>query len=191
MKIGILSRNPHLYSTKRLVEATSDLGHQAQVIDTLSIVVDLNSAEKNELIKVLNRRPPIISASTWGMSTQSIRYLPPFDAVIPRIGTTITNYGLAVVRQFENSNVFVTASSSGIAKSRDKLASLQLMNHVGLPVPKTAVIEREESLGVAMRIVGGSPAIIKLNSGTQGRGGHFSTKYSNGRCRIQKTQTKQ
>ena len=141
-----------------------------QVVDTLSIIVELASHQSGNLIKVLNKRPTVIGASAWGMSSQAVRYLPPFDAIIPRIGSTITDYGLAVVRQFENRGVFVTASSLGISKSRDKLASLQLMSHLGLPVPKTAVIEREESIGVAMQIVGGPPAIIKLNTGTQGRG---------------------
>lgn len=145
-------------------------GHRVQVVDTLSIIVDLTSHSPDNLIKVLNRRPPVFGASAWGMSSQAVRYLPPFDVVIPRIGTTITDYGLAVVRQFEYRGVFVTASSLGISQSRDKLASLQLMSHKGLPVPKTAVIEREESLGVAMQIVGGPPAIMKLSHGTQGRG---------------------
>lgn len=170
MKIGVLSRNSLLYSTKRLVEAAKARDHQVHVVDTLSVIVGIASSDENSLVQVLNTRPSMISASAWGLSTQSIRYLPPLDAIIPRIGTTITRYGLAVVRQFENTGAFTTASSIGIAQSRDKLASLQLMNEAGIDVPKTAVIEREESIGVAMRAVGGPPAIIKVTSGTQGRG---------------------
>lgn len=170
MNIGILSRNSHLYSTKRLVEAATTLGHRAQVVDTLSVVVELVDEESTGLVKVLSERPRMVGASAWGMSARSVNYLPPLDAIIPRIGTTITEYGLAVVRHFESRGVFSTAVSSGIAQSRDKLASLQLMKQLGLAVPNTFVIEREESLGVAMRALGGPPAIIKLTSSTQGRG---------------------
>lgn len=170
MKIGILSRNLHLYSTKRLVEAGRLRGHQVEVVDTLSVIVDMLGADGSEMLKALRRRPQMVSASAWGMSTQSIRYLPKFDAVIPRIGATITEYGLAVVRQFENQAIFCAASSAGIWQSRDKLRSLQLMEAGGLAVPKTAVLQQEASIGVAMRAVGGPPAIIKLSQGTQGRG---------------------
>lgn len=170
MRIGILSRNSHLYSTKRLVDAGRIRGHQIDVVDTLSIVVDMLGDDRGDLVKVLRRRPSIISASAWGMSTQSVRYLPRYDAVIPRIGTTITDYGLAVVRQFESLGVFTAAPADGISKSRDKLSSLQLMQSRGIAVPKTAVLQQEAAIGVAMRAVGGPPAIIKLSQGTQGRG---------------------
>lgn len=170
MRIGILSRNVHLYSTKRLVDAGRDRGHQIDVVDTLSVVVDMLGETEPGLVKVLRRRPSIISASAWGMSSQSVRYLPRFDAVVPRIGTTVTEYGLAVVRQFESKGIFCTAPSDGISKSRDKLSSLQLMQSCGIAVPKTAVLQQEASIGVALRAVGGPPAIIKLSQGTQGRG---------------------
>lgn len=170
MKIGILSRNQHLYSTKRLAETAKQRGHHVHVVDTLSVIVEMCETTDRELIKVLHQRPRMIGASAWGMSSQAVHYLPRFDAIIPRIGTTITDYGLAVVRQFENQGIFSTASSIGISKSRDKLQSLQLMQGHGIPIPKTAVLESEASIGVGMRSIGGPPAVIKLSHGTQGRG---------------------
>ncbi len=95
---------------------------------------------------------------------------PPLDAVIPRIGTSVTFYGLAVVRQFEAAGVFSAVSADAIARSRDKLHSLQVMAQAGLPIPRTAVVARPEALLAAVDAVGGLPAVVKLIRGTQGRG---------------------
>lgn len=186
MKIGILSRNRNLYSTRRLWEAGRKRGHRVDVIDTMSVVVEMGQLDANQLIKVMNQRPSIISASAWGFSSRAVRYLPPLDAVVPRIGATVTEYGLAVVRQFEARGVFTAASSVGIGHSRDKLVSLQLMQQRGLPIPKTAVIDQTVSLGVAMKAVGGPPAIIKMTRGTQGRGVIFVRSMSEAVNVVQK-----
>ena len=169
MKIGILSRNKNLYSTRRLLEEGRNLSHNTQVVDTLSIVVEVGAVQKNE-IKLLLSKPNTLSAGVWGLSRYATKRLKPFDAIIPRIGTTVTDYGIAVVRQFESHEVLTTASSQGIAQSRDKLHSIQLLQQAGLPTPKTAVIAKPESLSAAIRAVGGPPVIIKLAQGTQGRG---------------------
>jgi ribosomal protein S6--L-glutamate ligase len=169
MQIVILSRNQNLYSTRRLVEEARLRDHVVSVIDTLSVVVEINDFNGSS-IKVVNPRPRFISAGTWGLSQRAISELSQIDAIIPRIGTTVTEYGLAVVRQFESRGILTTAASDAIAQSRDKLQSLQLMHQAGIPIPKTAVISKLESLVVAIRTVGGTPAIIKLIQGTQGRG---------------------
>ncbi len=169
MRIGILSRNKNLYSTRRLLEEGRNLKHDTLVVDTLSIAVEVNATNQTE-IKLLLSRPKTIGAAVWGLSHHATKRLSPFDGIIPRIGTTVTDYGLAVVRQFENQQVITTASSQGIAQSRDKLHSLQLMVQAGLPIPRTAVIAKPESLSLAIRAVGGLPVILKLAQGTQGRG---------------------
>lgn len=147
MKIGILSRNTSLYSTRRLVQAAKLRGHEAFVIDTTAVSIEL------------------------GHETSSLqRRYPQIDAIIPRIGTSITEYGLAVVRQFEALGVTTTASSSAIEQSRNKLRSLQLMQQHGLPIPKTAVITHPTILYKAIQSVGGLPVVMKRVYGTQGEG---------------------
>jgi ribosomal protein S6--L-glutamate ligase len=169
MRIGILSRNKNLYSTRRLVEEGRNSSHETQVVDTLSIVVEVGATQQND-IKLLLSKPNTLSAGVWGLSRYATKRLKSFDAIIPRIGTTVTDYGIAVVRQFELQQVLTTATSQGIAQSRDKLHSMQLLQQTGLPTPKTAVIAKPESLSAAIRAVGGPPVIIKLAQGTQGRG---------------------
>lgn len=169
MKIGILSRNKNLYSTRRLLDASRYRGHETTVVDTMAIAVEVRRSN-DEKIRFVKSRPPTISSGAWGFSQRAVAFLPFLDAVIPRIGTTITEYGVAVVRQFEMRQVLTTASSQGIARSRNKLHSLQLMHQFGLPTPKTAVLAQRDSLGVAIRAVGGFPIIIKVIQGTQGRG---------------------
>ncbi len=168
MKIGVLSRNHTLYSTRRLVEAGRKRGHEMTLIDTLAVVIEINSDHKR--IQVLNKRPSTLAPSVWGFAKQSIQFLPCFDAIIPRIGTNVTKHGIAVVRQFEASQITTTASSDAIAQSRNKLLSMQVLNQMGIPIPKTAVIATPDALAVAIKSVGGTPAIIKLSQGTQGRG---------------------
>jgi ribosomal protein S6--L-glutamate ligase len=168
MKIGILSRNRSLYSTRRLAQAARARGHDVRIIDTLTVAVEMGTHSGGEHIKVV--LPNHFQTYKWGTISHKVQYVPPVDAIIPRIGTSITAYGLAVVRQFEAAHVLSTASSLAIAQSRDKLRSLQVMTQHGLPVPKTAVIAHPAALFTAIQVVGGPPVIIKLIQGTQGKG---------------------
>jgi len=153
MKIGILSRNPSLYSTRRLAQAARMRGHHVKILDTLSMPVQVG----------LN---PV---SSLDLS------IPELDAIVPRIGSTITFYGLAVVRQFESTGVITTASSEAIARSRDKLHSLQVMSRSGLPTPNSTIVSSPNDIWSAIEIAGGLPVIIKVISGTQGRGVFLAT----------------
>ncbi len=162
MIIGILSRNAHLYSTARLVAAARRRGHEARVIDTLSIAVEVGPLDS------LQPGAKVVVPTAVGLSRAS--RMPQVDAIIPRIGASITAYGVAVVRQFEAQGVLSTASAAAIGQSRDKLESLQIMQKAGLPIPRTAVIGRPEALFAAIQSVGGVPVVIKLITGTQGRG---------------------
>ncbi|MCC5888786.1 MAG: 30S ribosomal protein S6--L-glutamate ligase [Gammaproteobacteria bacterium] len=150
MKIGILSRNPRLYSTRRLVEAGKERGHEMQVIDTLRCYMNMATA-----------RP-------------SIHYkgaeLAGFDAVIPRIGASITFYGAAVVRQFEMMGVFSVNESVAITRARDKLRSLQLLARKGMGLPVTGFAHSPDDIPDLIDMVGGAPLVIKLLEGTQGIG---------------------
>ncbi len=129
-------------------------GHSVRIIDTLQVPVKIG-VKKGEL---------------------SGPFLPFVDAIIPRIGTSITFYGLAVVRQYETMGVLTTAPSSAIARSRDKLHSLQMMSKSGLPIPKTTVVTNPGEIWPAIQIAGGLPVIIKLIRGTQGRGVYLATE---------------
>jgi ribosomal protein S6--L-glutamate ligase len=162
MRIGILSRNRALYSTRRLAQAAWQRGHEVQIVDTTAVAVHLGRAAEipGDMRLVVN--------GVAGLGSTSL--LPELDAVIPRIGTSVTFYGLAVVRQFEAAGIVTTASSQGIAQSRDKLESLQIMAQAKLPIPRTAVIARPEALLAAVEAVGGLPIVVKLIRGTQGRG---------------------
>lgn len=162
MRIGILSRNPKLFSTRRLVAEVRERGHKAEVIDTTAVAVHIGGD------KMSSGEPKIMIAAMPGVAAAT--KLPTLDAIIPRIGTSVTFYGLAVVRQFESTGVVTTASSNAIACSRDKLQSLQIMTQAGLPIPRTAVVARPEALYAAVEAVGGLPAVVKLIHGTQGRG---------------------
>lgn len=150
MKIGILSRNSRLYSTARLVEAASARGHEVQVIDTLRCYMNMSTA-----------RP-------------SIHYrgevLQDFDAVIPRIGASVTFYGTAVVRQFEMMGVFSVNESVAITRARDKLRSLQLLARKGIGLPVTGFAHSPDDIPDLIEMVGGAPLVIKLLEGTQGIG---------------------
>jgi ribosomal protein S6--L-glutamate ligase len=154
MKIGILSRNQGLYSTRRLAQSVRLRGHQLCIIDTMKVAVKVGSG------------PP----------ASSVQSLPDVDAIIPRIGTSITFYGLAVVRQFETKGIITSATSRAIARSRDKLHSLQLMNDSGLPIPSTTVVANPDDIWPAIRNAGGLPVIIKVIRGTQGRGVFLATE---------------
>ena len=150
MNIKILSRNSSLYSTRRLVEAAKKRDHQVEVIDPL----------KCDLI-IEKRKPSIY---------YKVRVLEHTDAVIPRIGASITFYGTAVVRQFEMNGVFSTTGSQSLMRSRDKLRSLQILSRARLGLPKTIFTNYSKDVGEVIDHVGGAPLIIKLLEGTQGLG---------------------
>ena len=150
MKIAILSRNENLYSTRRLREAGEARGHQIDIIDTLHCYMDITQS-----------RP-------------AVRYmgeeLPYYDAVIPRIGASITFYGTAVVRQFEMMGTFCVNESVAISRSRDKLRSLQLLSRKGVGLPRTGFASKPDKIKDLVKNVGGAPLVIKLLEGTQGIG---------------------
>jgi len=150
MKIAILSRNRKLYSTRRLVEACEQRGHEVRVIDTLRCYMNITS-EKPQL--------------HYGGEN-----LEGFDAVIPRIGASITFYGTAVLRQFEMMGVFPANESVAISRSRDKLRSLQLLSRDGVGMPKTGFANSPGDIQDLIKMVGGAPLVIKLLEGTQGIG---------------------
>ncbi|GAB3831658.1 30S ribosomal protein S6--L-glutamate ligase [Hymenobacter jeollabukensis] len=150
MKLAILSREPKLYSTRRLVEAAELRGHQVEVIDHLLCNL-------------------VLEKSTPGIIYEG-RRLEDFDAVIPRIGASVTFYGTAVVRQFEMMKVRTAIESQAIVRSRDKLRSMQILARAGVGMPKTAFTNYSDEVPEMIRQVGGAPVIIKLLEGTQGLG---------------------
>lgn len=150
MRIAILSRNPKLYSTRRLQEAGIALGHEVDIVDTMHCYMDITS-----------NRP-------------SVRYkgkpLPKYDAVIPRIGASVTFYGTSVVRQFEMMGTYSVNESVAISRSRDKLRSLQLLSRKGIGMPRTGFANHPDKIDDLIKNVGGAPVVIKLLEGTQGIG---------------------
>ena len=150
MKIAILSRKRALYSTRRLVEAAQQQGHEVQVIDTLRCYMNITSHKPEIHYRGEN--------------------LTGFDAVIPRIGASITFYGTAVVRQFEMMGVFPLNESVAIARSRDKLRSLQLLSRKGIGLPVSGFAHSPDDIEDLIKMVGGAPVVIKLLEGTQGIG---------------------
>jgi ribosomal protein S6--L-glutamate ligase len=150
MKIGILSRNKKLYSTRRLIEAAKGRGHEVLVIDPLRCYMNIASFKP------------------------SIHYdgkvLEGIDAVIPRIGASVTFYGTAVVRQFEMMGVFSLNESVAISRSRDKLRSLQLLSRKGIGLPVTGFAHSPADTADLLDVVGGTPVVVKLLEGTQGKG---------------------
>ena len=149
MKIGILSRGPKLYSTKRLKEAAEERGHDVSIVDYARCYMNITS-----------HRPSVIFQ---GDSLD-------FDAVIPRIGASYTFYGTAVVRQFEMMGVFPSNESQAITRSRDKLRSLQLLAREGIGLPVTGFAHSTKDIDGLINTVGGAPLVIKLLEGTQGIG---------------------
>jgi ribosomal protein S6--L-glutamate ligase len=150
MKIALLSRNPKLYSTRRIKEAAEERGHEIQVIDVLRAYMNI-AAHK-----------------------PTIHYkgepLEGFDAVIPRIGASVTFYGAAVLRQFEMMGVYPLNESVAITRSRDKLRSLQLLSRKGIGLPVTGFASKPDDIQDMIRMVGGAPLVVKLLEGTQGIG---------------------
>ncbi|MGE3167116.1 MAG: RimK family alpha-L-glutamate ligase [Planctomycetota bacterium] len=150
MRIGIISREPKSYSTQRLKQAAASRGFRAKVLNTSRFAIDLD------------RENPDLHYSG--------RPVPHFDAVIPRIGASVTYFGTAVVRQFEQMQVFCANSAGGITNSRDKLRSLQILSRHDIGIPRTAFVRDREDVLPAIHRVGGAPIIIKLLEGTQGLG---------------------
>lgn len=150
MKIAILSRYPKLYSTQRLVEAAVLRGHTVDVIDTLRCYMN-----------IATHKPSIHYKG---------RELEQYDAVIPRIGASITFYGTAVLRQCEVMGMFSVNESVAISRSRDKLRSLQLLARKGIGLPVTGFAHTPDDTQDLIHMVGGSPVVIKLLEGTQGMG---------------------
>ena len=150
LSILVLSRNVDLYSTRRLLEAGEERGHTVRVVDPLRCYMTISS-----------HRP-------------SVHYigeeLGPFDAIIPRIGASITFYGTAVVRQFEMTGVFSLNESVAISRSRDKLRSMQLLSRKGIGMPVTGFGYSPDDTKDLISLVGGAPLVIKLLEGTQGKG---------------------
>ena len=150
MKIAMLARNPKLYSHQRLVEAAEQRGHELRILNTLRCTMNITS-----------HRPSIL----YNGET-----LTGYDAVIPRIGASITHYGLAVLRQFEMMGVWPLNESVAVGRSRDKLRSMQIFAKHGLGLPVTAFAHDPKQTDEVLKIVGGAPAVIKLLEGTQGIG---------------------
>ena len=150
MKIAVLSTNPDIYSTKRLVEAIKKRGHQAVIIDHVKCFVMIEGGKPTILYK--------------GKPIKDI------DAIIPRIGSSVTSFGCAVVRQFELMKVFTSVKSQAILRSRDKLRSMQVLAKSGVGIPKTVFAKNPSQVTELIHVVGGPPVIIKLLEGTQGVG---------------------
>ncbi len=150
MKIVVLSRNANLYSTRRLIEAAEQRGHEALVIDHLRCNIEIEQ-----------KGPSLYYGS---------EYLENVDAVIPRIGASVTFYGTAVVRQFEMMQVFSAVSSRGIVHSRDKLRCLQVLSKEGVGLPKTVFTNYSRNVEHVVESAGGAPVVLKLLEGTQGLG---------------------
>jgi ribosomal protein S6--L-glutamate ligase len=150
MRLAILSRQPDSYTTRRLRLAAEDRSHEVQVLDTLRFAIDLAGDEPD----LQYRSGPIDD----------------FDAIIPRIGASITYFGTAVVRQFEQMDVYTPNTSNGIANSRDKLRSIQILSRHEIGMPATAFVRNRADVLPAIERVGGAPVVIKLLEGTQGIG---------------------
>ncbi len=150
MKIAILSRNRNLYSTRRLIEAAEERGHEVQVIDILRCYMN-----------IVSRKPSVHLEG---------RELEGFDAVIPRIGASVTSYGTSVIRQFEMMDVYTLIESVALSRSRDKLRSLQLLSRKGIGLPVTGFANKPGDTKDLVKMVGGAPLVIKLLEGTQGIG---------------------
>lgn len=149
MKIGILSRKASLYSTRRLREAAEERGHEVRVVDPLRCYMDITA-----------KRPKVMfgGEELW------------FDAIVPRIGASSTFYGTAVVRQFEMAGAYTVAGSEAIARSRDKLRSMQILSGAGVGLPTTGFAHSSRDIKGLISMVGGAPIILKLLEGTQGMG---------------------
>ncbi|HAD98219.1 MAG TPA: 30S ribosomal protein S6--L-glutamate ligase [Cryomorphaceae bacterium] len=150
MNIVILSTNPNLYSTKRLAEAIEKRGHTAAIINNTKCYVVIESGDPKVYYKD--------------------HALEDVDAIIPRIGSSVTFYGSSIIRQFEMQKVFTTLSSLALVRSRDKLRATQILSRHGIGIPKTAFAKKPSDVDYLIKQVGGAPLIVKLLEGTQGLG---------------------
>ena len=150
MKLAILSRAPQSYSTQRLRSAALQRGHEVKVLNTLRFAIDLSGPEPD----LQFRGRPLSS----------------FDAIVPRIGNSITYFGTAVVRQFEQMDVYTPNTANGITNARDKLRANQILSRHGIAMPATAFVRNRADVRPAIEQVGGAPVVIKLLEGTQGIG---------------------
>jgi ribosomal protein S6--L-glutamate ligase len=150
VRLALLSRNPRLYSTSRLVEAARARGHEVEVIDPIACVV-------------------VIARNTQRMYWRGVE-IGGFDVVIPRIGASITDYGLAVLAYFQRRGIPCVNTPIAIARSRDKLRALQRLSEHDVGIPRTAIARDPDAIRHAVDAVGGTPVIIKLLQGTQGVG---------------------
>ncbi len=155
MRVGILSRNPRLYSTSRLVEAARQRGHEVRVVDVLHCYMNITSSL------------PSVHYKRHGKGKDEELQ---FDAVIPRIGASVTEYGTAVLRQFEVADTYSINESVAISRSRDKLRAHQLLARKGVGMPITAYAHSANATNELIRIVGKPPLIVMVMSSTQGRG---------------------
>ena len=150
MKLAILSCGPNSYSTRRLKEAALERKYDVKVLNTLKFAIDLEEGSPDLYYRQ--------------------KSLGEYDAVLPRIGASITYYGTAVVRQFEEMNVFCANTANGITNSRDKLRSLQILSRHHIGIPRTTFVKDKRDVLPAIARVGGAPVVIKLIEGTQGIG---------------------
>ena len=150
MKLAILSRAPQAYSTQRLLAAAEQRGHKARVLNTLRFSIDLAGDEPD----------------LWYRG----KLLSDYDAILPRIGNSITYFGTAVVRQFEQMDVYTPNTANGISNSRDKLRAIQILSRHNIDMPATAFVRNRADVRPAIESVGGAPVVIKLLEGTQGIG---------------------
>lgn len=150
MKIAVLSRAPQAYSTQRLRAAAQQRGHDVKVLNTLKFAIDLTGDEPD-----LHFRG---------------KQLSDYDAILPRIGSSITYFGTAVVRQFEQMDVYTPNTANGISSARDKLRASQILSRHGIAMPATAFVRNRADVRPAIERVGGAPVVIKLLEGTQGIG---------------------
>ncbi len=150
MKIIVLSRGPQLYSTERLVEAGIQRGHEVEIVNT------------TKCYTVMEKGTPKVYYGDHELKG--------VNAIIPRIGSSITFYGSSIIRQFEMQHVFTTLSSLALVRSRDKLRSLQILTRTGVGIPKTAFAKHPTDINKMIKLLGGPPLVIKLLEGTQGIG---------------------
>ncbi|NAS10899.1 RimK family alpha-L-glutamate ligase [Poritiphilus flavus] len=151
MDIGLLSVSMNVYSTKRIAEEAKKLGHYIELIDHTKCSVKLGSGK------------PQIYLRDENITNE-------FHAIIPRIGAKVTRHGAAIVKQFEMNGVFSTARSLGITRARNKVRTLQIMARKGIPIPETLFSINPDNIEAQIKILGGTPVIIKLQEGTQGLG---------------------
>ena len=150
MKLAILSRSPRAYSTHRLKTAALERGHDCKILNTLRFAIDLSGGEPDLQFRG--------------------KHLSDYDAVLPRIGASITYFGTAVVRQFEQMDVYTPNTANGIANSRDKLRATQILSRHDIGMPATSFVRDKADVLPAIDLVGGAPVVIKLLEGTQGIG---------------------